>query len=69
METLNASHESIDSRSYLVHIYRDASDFQTILAGTVEQIGSNTKQRFHTVSEFLRLLNLNAEKPGGQDDD
>ena len=69
METLDVSRKSIGTRSYLVHIYRNASDFQTVLAGTVEQLGSNTKQRFHTVSEFLQLLNLNAEEPGGQDND
>ncbi len=61
--------ESMDTGSYLVHVYRNAADPRAPLAGTVERLGNGERQAFHSVSELLQLMNVGKEVMGENNDE
>lgn len=58
MASLTVTRKSIDTGSYLVHVYRNAGDAHGSLAGTVERLGNGERKAFHSAAELLQLLSL-----------
>ncbi len=69
MTTENAPASTVKkpvTESFLLNIYYPlAHKEETKLVGTLEKLGSDVKNTFHTTEELLHMLGLNIMKSGG----